>query len=78
MLNFNSSKYPPHAIHNCNRKLYGYRQDRDTSVPDYNNFFCNNIDVVEKNCGDFVIVNDVMAQDMTRCTPPIEMVIETQ
>ena len=35
MFQFQTSKYMPHAIHDCKRRLYLIRQDRDKTVPDY-------------------------------------------
>jgi hypothetical protein len=51
MTNFQTTKYMPHAIYDCKRSLFLYRQDRDTSVPEYHKQFKSLVDVIEYNGG---------------------------
>lgn len=53
MFQFQTTKYMPHAILDCKRRLYTMRQGKDMSVPDYFKVFKNNVDVVEHNGGSF-------------------------
>ena len=70
MFNSHSTKYPPHTIHDCSRRLYMYILYRDTSVPDYHKLIHKNIDVVEHNGGTFVVERGVVALALFGGTPP--------
>ena len=71
MFNFQSTKYPPCATQNYKMFLYTYRQDRYTSVHDYNKSFKNNIDVIKHNRGTLGINRGVVALELTRQYPHI-------
>ena len=78
MFSFQSSKYPPHDIHDYKRHLYTYRQDRKTWIPDYNKSFRNKIEIVEHNGGTFGIEKGVVTLALDGLNPPIDMADTTQ
>jgi hypothetical protein len=41
----------PHAVYDCKRSLFLYRQDRDTTLPEYHKQFKSLVDVIEYNGG---------------------------
>jgi hypothetical protein len=51
MTNFQTTKYMPHAVYDCKRSLFLYRQDRETTVPEYHKQFKSLVDVIEYNGG---------------------------
>jgi hypothetical protein len=51
MTNFQTTKYMPHAVYDCKRSLFLYRQDRDVSVAEYHKHFKSLVDVIEYNGG---------------------------
>ena len=60
MFQFQTTKYTPHAIYDCKRRLYIQRQDKEMTVPDYYKMFKNNVDVVEHNGGTLGIEEGVV------------------
>ena len=78
MFSFQYSKCLPHVIRNFKKCIYTYIQDRYTSVLDYHKSFCNNIDVVEKIVGIFLIYRLVVALSLSRHTTLIAMTDATQ
>ena len=59
MYNFQSTKYPAHALYEAKRSIYLYCQDKET-VAEYFKTFKNKIEVIEHNGGTFGMEPGIM------------------